>query len=134
MTCPHCSSDTEPVTFAVPDTYRELAPGDAAAARLCPRCLRVDPASDETALEGESEFSRVSSAFPDGEGTVPFALLLELCSSLALNRAEIERALEALERAGVDPLLTIDRLLAEPVIDPDIDLERRRHQLEQSVY
>jgi hypothetical protein len=37
----------------------------------------------------------------------------------------------AAERGGVDPLLVLDRLHAQGGVQPDFDLDRRRHQLEQ---
>lgn len=164
MTCPHCDSPT--IDFVVPETYRECVPDATAAtiASICTHCVTVrsiEPSAGSEAepeLETESEpeskselelesdsssdadhepdFTRVSTAFPAGEAAIPFALLLGNCSSLATNRTAIERLLEDLARSGTDPLLAIDRLLAEPASDlePAIDLERRQQQLEQLFY
>lgn len=138
MTCPTCGSDVDVVSFEVPTAYREyVSTAEATApatATICPHCLTVEPGSAGGDGGDDPDFTRVSDAFPTGEGAVPFALALGLCSSLALNREAIETLLERVELAGTDPLLTIDRLLEEPSIEPEIDLERRRHQLEQLLY
>ncbi|WP_339102220.1 DUF6276 family protein [Haloterrigena salinisoli] len=131
MACTACSSPT--VVFSIPEEYREHAPGESPAGTLCTRCLNVDP-EGAGPLE-EPDFTRVSDAYPtDPDAAVPFALAVDLCSSLATNRAAIEDLLEAVERAGTDPLLVLDRLLDDPDVEPYIDLERRRHQLEQLLY
>ena len=129
MACSVCDSST--VSFSVPEQYREYAPAQASAATCCTRCLTVEPADE--VLE-EPDFTSVSNAFPSGEAAIPLALALGLCSSLATNRAAIEELLEAVERAGTDPLLVLDRLVDDPELEPKIDLERRRHQLEQLLY
>ncbi|WP_440763529.1 DUF6276 family protein [Natronorubrum sp. DTA7] len=130
MACSVCDSPT--VSFSVPEQYREFAPAQASAATCCTRCLTVEPADDDTLAE--PDFTRVSNAFPTSEAAIPLALALGLCSSLATNRAAIEELLEAVERAGTDPLLVLDRLVADPELEPEIDLERRRHQIEQLLY
>lgn len=130
-----CSCDVSPVVFAIPGDLRTYAPGGDEIAAICPRCLALAPAPvdgepGEPDPAREPDFARVSDAFPDGEGGVALALALGLLESLATNRRGIEACLERAERAGADPLLTIDRLLADPSVDPAIDLERRRPQLE----
>ncbi|WP_254864027.1 DUF6276 family protein [Halovivax gelatinilyticus] len=139
-----CSCPADPVVFTVPPSLRAAATGlDAAADRsnshdeptvaaICPTCLSVVRRADSAATN--LEFSRISASFPDGEGGVALALMLGLLDSLVHNRAGIEAALEAAERAGVDPLLVIDRLLDDRSIEPAIDLERRRDKLESLVY
>lgn len=127
-----CSCSVDPVAFAVPDSLRECAPDGADAATICPTCLDVEPAPESSPTD--PAFDRISDAFPDGEGGVALALALGLLDSLALNRSEIETALEAAERAGADPLLAIDRLIAAPNVDPRIDLERRRDKVESLLY
>lgn len=127
-----CSCDVQPVAFAVPDSLRACAPDGAAVAATCPRCLAVEPAPD--ASPPDPDFSRISDAFPDGDGGAALALALGLLDSLALNRSEIESALEAAERAGADPLLAIDRLIDDPAVAPAIDLDRRRDKLESLLY
>ena len=57
-------------------------------------------------------------------------LLLDKLSSLALNRGDIEALVSILESNGVDLFLTLERLIADPEIDPEINLARRRTQLE----
>ncbi|WP_252701364.1 DUF6276 family protein [Natronosalvus vescus] len=128
-----CDCDTTPISFAVPTSLRAYAPDEADAAAICPRCLRVEPVAD-TDTTDDVAFDRLSSSFPTGEAGVALALAIGLCASLATNRSALEDALEAVERAGADPLLALDRLLAEPSVEPAIDLERRRHQLEQLLY
>jgi len=128
MNCPECGTET--VVFTVDPDLREYLPGEETGAALCPRCLAVRPATDPPT--GDPDFSQLGDAFPSNvEAGVPMALLLGLLSSLALYREEIAALLERVERAGTDPLLVIDRLAGDPSIDSDVDLGRRRHQLEQ---
>lgn len=127
MTCPDCGTETVDVT--VPDEYREYVPGTEAAVGLCPHCLTL------TARESagpDPDFDRISDAFPTTpESAVPMALLVGLLDNLALYRSEISTLLEEVERAGVDPLLVLDRLAHDPTIETDLDLAGRRTQLEQ---
>lgn len=125
-----CACDREPVRFDVPSSLTAAAPQGTPTAGICPRCLTVVPAS----AGGDPDFSRISDAFPDGQGGVALALAIGRLESLAGNRPAIEDALAAVERAGADPLLVIDRLLADPAVEPAIDLERRRMQLESMLY
>ncbi|WP_312911460.1 DUF6276 family protein [Natronosalvus caseinilyticus] len=127
----NCSCDVDPIAFAVSSSLRAYAPEEADAAAICPHCLRVEPA---TSGAGDPDFSRVSVSFPSGDAGIALALAIGLCDSLATNRTKLEGALEAVERHGADPLLAIDRVLAEPSVEPAVDLERRRHQLEQLLY
>ncbi|WP_265108944.1 DUF6276 family protein [Halosolutus halophilus] len=138
MACSHCGTEST-IAAAVPDDYREYAPESAAEVTICPHCLTVDPAppaaTDARDDGDDPDFSRISGAFPARPArAVPLALALHLCGSLATNRDAIETLLRAVEREGTDPLLVIDRLAAEPTIEPAVDLERRRHQLEQLLY
>ncbi|MFA9425630.1 DUF6276 family protein [Natronorubrum sp. A-ect3] len=131
MACTACDAST--IVFSVPEEYRAYTPDESAAATLCTRCLTVESTSIESV--DEPDFTRVSDAFPTAaNAAVPLALALGLCSSLATNRSAIETLLEDVERAGTDPLLVLDRLSADPTVEPAIDLERRRHQLEQLLY
>ena len=127
-----CSCPVDSIPFAIPESLRDCAPESAPGASICPTCLTVEPSAEPPS--GEPDFSRISDAFPGGDGGVALALTLGLLESLALNRREIERALEAAERAGVDPLLAIDRLIDDPGVEPAIDLERRRDKLESLLY
>lgn len=127
MDCPDCQVPM--VIFEVPERYREHAPSASATAALCPECLALAEADEPP---GDAGFDRVSSAFPSDEAAaVPMALAVGLLESLALNRAAIEALLDDVVAAGADPLLVLDRLHAQGGVDPAVDLERRRHQLEQ---
>ncbi|MXR50604.1 hypothetical protein GRX03_03135 [Halovenus sp. WSH3] len=127
MECQECSAGT--VQFAVPTEYDAYLPGEESVVALCTRCLAIQPATTAT---GEPDFGRVSDAFPSSpEAAVPLALLLGLLENLALYRTEITELLDAVERAGTDPLLALDRLARDPDIDTDLDLSGRRRQLEQ---
>jgi hypothetical protein len=118
------------VAFGVPGEYRDLLRGDDPGTALCTRCLRLHPVTDPP---GEApDLTAVSDAFPgDAEAAIPLALLVGLLDSLATHRAEITDLLDAVERAGTDPFLAVDRLADDPAIDAAVDLRRRRHQLEQ---
>ncbi|AGB30294.1 hypothetical protein C488_05012 [Natrinema pellirubrum DSM 15624] len=135
MDCPEC--DTPTLSMSVPAEYRDDVPVTAATVAVCPRCLTLEPIDDGAAAAAgnDTDVSRISDAFPtDPESAVPLALAIGLCSSLATNRPAIEGLLESVERAGTDPLLVLDRLVADPSVEPAIDLERRRHQLEDLLY
>lgn len=128
MDCPECGSEV--TAFAVPAAYREFLPGDEPGVALCTRCLSLQPVADPPA--GPPAFEDVSDAVPgDEEAAVPLAIMLGLLSNLALYREEISTLLADVERAGVDPLLVLDRLAADPEIDAAVDLRGRRRQLEQ---
>lgn len=126
MDCPDCDSPT--VAFAVPEEFVAYVPAEESTVALCTRCLSLHPAADAPA---DPDFSRVSEGFPEDEAAIPLALLLGLLSNLALYRSEITELLQAVERAGTDPLLAIDRLARNPDIDAAADLSGRRRQLEQ---
>ncbi|OAQ51889.1 hypothetical protein HTG_14655 [Natrinema mahii] len=133
MDCPECDSPT--LSMAVPAEHRDHVPAESGAIAVCPRCLTLEPIGDAGAAGNDTDFSRISDAFPtDPESAVPLALAIGLCSSLATNRPAIEGLLESVERAGTDPLLVLDRLVADPSVEPAVDLERRRHQLEDLLY
>ncbi|EMA36519.1 DUF6276 family protein [Halococcus hamelinensis] len=126
MDCPDCGEET--VAFAVPEEYRELAPGDDEVLALCPTCLGLHPTAD---ADPEPDFARVGDAFPTGAAAIPMALVLGSLDSLALHRSAIETLLERVERAGADPLLVLDRLAADPGVDARVDLDGRRRQVSQ---
>ncbi|MCU4926595.1 DUF6276 family protein [Halobacteria archaeon AArc-dxtr1] len=134
MACSRCERPT--VAFAVPEKYREYAPETTAIATICSQCLAVSAGGENRDVSGDvAAFDPISDAYPtDPDAGVVLSLLLDQCDSLATNRAAIETLLLDLERRGVDPLLTIDRLLADSDVEPAIDLDRRRHQLEQLLY
>jgi len=126
MECQQCSAAT--INFAVPGEHEAHLPGEESAVALCPRCLAVQPATEP----GDGpDFGQVSDSFPSGEAAIPLALLLGLLENLALYRDEITELLAAVERAGTDPLLVLDRLATDPEIDAHLDLSGRRRQLEQ---
>jgi len=117
------------VAFEVPPAHREHVPESSAQAAICPSCL--DLAAAGSAPEAP-RFDRISDAFPTGEaGAVPLAVAIGLLDSLALHRSDIEALLGEAERAGVDPLLVLDRLDAQGGVQPTFDLDRRRHQLQE---
>jgi len=142
MDCPDCGAET--MTFAVPSAYGECVPEAASTLALCPRCLHLHPVPADAGVavadvtpESPDQadapaFERVGDAFPtDPDAAIPMAILVGLLDSLALYREEIATLLDAVERAGTDPLLVIDRLAADPAVETDVELARRRHQLEQ---
>jgi membrane-associated phospholipid phosphatase len=128
MNCPDCGG--EMVVFAVPTDYHEFVPGDESTAALCTHCLALHPAPEGDA-DSNPDFTAVSDAFPSGEAGTAMALAVGLLDSLALHRTEIETLLERVEQAGVDPLLVLDRLAADPELDPQTNLATRRRQVEQ---
>ncbi|WP_049921862.1 DUF6276 family protein [Halopiger djelfimassiliensis] len=131
MECPACG--TAPIVFSVPEQYREYVPASIVA--FCPRCLTLEPAEMDPEPDETPAFARVGDAFPTRpERAIPLAIALDLAGSLATNRSAIESLLRDVERAGTDPLLVLDRLGTDPSVEPAIDLDRRRHQLEQLLY
>lgn len=128
MECPNCGA--RPVVFDVPATYRTHLPEASDRAALCPECLTLTAPGDGTA-DPDPRFDRISSAFPTDEAAVPLAIAIGLLDSLALNRNALEALIPAAEAAGADPLLLLDRLNVQGGVDPNFDIDRRRHQLEQ---
>mgnify|MGYP000636902111 CR=1 FL=1 len=127
MDCPECDSSV--VEFAVPEQFQELLPGDEPGVAVCTHCLTLHPADGKAS---DPDLQRISDAFPsDPDAAVPMALAVGLLDQFALYRSEIGTLFEAVERAGADPLLVIDRLAADPTVDSHIDLAGRRRQLEQ---
>lgn len=134
MDCPDCGATT--VAFEVPLDMREYVPGGEPTVALCTCCLRLHPVPGVEATDRPG-FTRIIDAFPGDEtpndGAIAMALVVGLLDSFALYRREIESLIERVERAGVDPLLVLDRLAADPDTDPAADLRRRRGQLEQTL-
>lgn len=126
MDCPDCGNET--VAFAVPDEHRDLVPDEGERFALCTTCLALHPAMDP---DPNPDFAAVSDAFPTGAAAVPMALAVGLLDSLALHRSDVEALLRRVESAGADPLLVLDRLAADPTLDPQVDLDTRRRQVEQ---
>ncbi len=125
MTCAACEGET--VTFAVPESVRGDVSADVVS--LCVQCLAMEKGGTP---DEDPAFALVGEEFPTEPGAaIPMALLVGLLDSLALHRAEITALYEEVERAGVDPLLVLDRLATDPDVQSDIDLAGRRRQLEQ---
>lgn len=130
MDCPDCGSET--LAFTVPEQYHDALPGDEPGVALCTHCLTIHPTADPPAET--PDFQQVSDAFPPNrEAALPMVLLVGLLPNLALYRAEISDLLSAVERAGTDPLLVLDRLAYDSALDPKADLAGRRRQLEQLI-
>lgn len=130
MTCPNCGGDE--LVFPVPEAVRDRLPDDRVGATICTNCLRVSP-TDE-APDDYPDFSPVSDAFPGGgETSAVLALLLALLDRLVLHREDADAVAAVAEGRGVDVLLFLDRLAADQSIDPELDVERRRRQLEQLI-
>ncbi|MWV40735.1 DUF6276 family protein [Natrialba sp. INN-245] len=134
MACLECDAPT--ISFSVPAECREYTPEGASDVECCTRCLTLEPVdSCVEQSDDRVDFSRISDSFPDRpERAIPLALALGLCQSLATNRSAIQSLLRAVERAGADPLLVMDRLEHDPSVEPAFDLERRSHQIEQLLY
>jgi hypothetical protein len=115
--------------FPVADEWRLHLPEDSPGAAICPTCLTLEPDPEPPA--STPDFGEIGEPFPDGEAAVPMAIALGLLSSLALNRSEIAELFGAVEEAGTDPLLVLDRLATTGSVDSRVDLEGRRQQLEQ---
>ena len=129
MDCPNCRART--VVFDVPSEYRNFVAEESDRAALCPECLTLAVTGNEP-IEPEPRFDRISSAFPTNEAAaVPLAIAIGLLDSLALNRVALQELVPAAEAAGADPLLLLDRLHVQGGVDPEFDIDRRRHQLEQ---
>ncbi|MDH5019093.1 DUF6276 family protein [Halobacterium rubrum] len=130
MTCPNCGSPT--LSFPVPESVRGHLPDDRASATICTHCLQVAPSDD--AVSEYPDFSRASTAFPDdGETAAVLASLLALLDRLVLHREDADAVAEVAERRGVDVLLFLDRVAADDSADPELDVTRRRTQLEQLI-
>ncbi|GAA0666499.1 DUF6276 family protein [Natronoarchaeum mannanilyticum] len=135
MRCDACG-DESVVAFDVPDELREYAPDEAGVAAICPTCLDVRSASDADVQGGDAADAAASAhdAFPaDPDAAAGVALLLGLLESLVLNKSEIQSLVDHLEASGTDVFLVLDRLEADPDVDPQVDLERRRPQLQQLI-
>lgn len=126
MACPDC--DAEQVPLEIPVELREYAPGGGAVA-ICIRCLRVEPAGDADATGDPHE---ISDALPAGvSAAVALLLAVEKLSSVTRNREAIEELVGHAEREGVDYRLALERLAADPDLEPGVDVARRLRQYEQ---
>ncbi|WP_136717492.1 DUF6276 family protein [Halorientalis salina] len=128
MNCPHCK--TQVLRFPVPEEYAAYAPKDAPGATICPTCLVMEP--DEEPPSELPDFTTIGESFPaEPDAAVPMALGIGLLTSLALYRQQITELFDAVEEAGTDPMLVLDRLAASGSVDSQIDLQGRKQQLEQ---
>lgn len=115
------------VAFAVPPSAREAAPGPVAA--LCPSCLALVEAD---AADESPDFSRVVGSFPEGEAGAAMAVAVGLLAeSVVLHRDAVVDLLEAVQDAGEDPWLVLERVAASPTVQPGTDIGRARRQMEQ---
>ena len=124
--CPRC--DAELLAFRIPDTLHDHAPEGDHQAAICSRCLAMFEADD---APSEPAFDRISEEFPSGDAGVAMALGVGYLNSLALHRSDIDALFEYVEREGSDPLMLLDRLSTQGSLQPAVDLQRRRHQVEQ---
>ena len=128
MACASCGAET--LEFPVDGGLQGLLPGEEPGAAICTRCLALEPVAEPPA--SVPDFQLVSTAMPaDPDAALPMAILLGLLENLALHRAAIAELLTRVERAGADPLLVLDRLAHDEALEPGVDLERRRRNLEQ---
>lgn len=128
MHCPECGEAM--VAFEVPDEFAAHLPDQSSAVAACTNCLTVVPA-EEVELDRPA-FSRISTHIPDDlDAAVPLVLAIGLLDHLALYRSEISTLLTEVERAGSDPILVLERLNADPSLEPSFGLDRRIDQLIQ---
>lgn len=132
MTCPECGGDQ--LAFIVPTDLREFLPEKSESVAICTHCLALDSADAASAAESSPDFRSISDALPGGDAGAAMALAVGLLDSLVLHRTELTALLERAESAGTDPLLVLDRLATDSSVDPHVDLDRRRTQVEQLLY
>lgn len=127
MECPSCGSHV--VGFRVPSDLGVDSDWASEEVGICSQCLlthewagdRVDP-----------DFSQIIEGFPSDLAGVAMALGVGLLvDSVALHNDEIAALFGVVESTGVDPWLVLERLCASPTVDPSVDLDRARQQLEQ---
>lgn len=130
MDCPACGNPT--VAFAVPAAYRDLAPDGAEAVAICQQCLAVIENDREAPPATDADFTRIIEGFPSGDTGAAMALAVGLLvDSLALNRDAVKVLFDAVSDAGEDPWLVLERLSVAGTVQPDANLGKLRHQLEQ---
>lgn len=129
--CPECGGS---VTIrSIPAGCRGILGDDPATAAVCKTCLTVTP-SPGVPVELGWDPGDVSDALPsNADAFVAVALLVNLLESIALNREDILTVVDYLETHGVDALLAIDRLSIDSSLSPQVDLDRRYHQLAQII-
>ncbi len=130
MDCLVC--DAKLVPFAVPDAYRAQAPNGSDAVAICPACLTLTPVETDAPVPEVADFARIIEDFPEGDAGAAMALAVGLLvDSLALNRDAVKGLFDAVSDAGEDPWLVLERLAVAGTVQPDADLGKLRHQLEQ---
>lgn len=126
--CSVCRADA--IGFLIPSALASNVPIETPAASCCRVCLTIDPL--ESLPDDQPPLSTISDAFPrDVSSSAGVALLVGLLESLALHRGDIQAVVDHLEESGVDALLVLEELAADPTLSPAIDLDRRLHQLQQ---
>lgn len=126
-----CTCDIDRIAFSVPESLHEIAPDEASALEICPRCLDLTPAAPE-AVAADPEFTRIVSEFPSGAAGAAMALALGLLvDSVAMHREAVGDCFDIVAEAGADPWIVIERLAVAPTVQPDADLDRIRRQLDQ---
>lgn len=128
MNCPECGGEL--LAFALAEEFAEHLPDQPGQVGVCTNCLTVVPV--EGTPPGSPEFSRISTHLPDDpDAAVPLLLAVGLLDHLALYREAITALLTEVERAGADPILVLERLAADPSLEPGFDLDRRVEQVLQ---
>lgn len=130
MTCTECGRGL--VGFTVPEDLREYLPENASAAGVCISCLTLQPPTEDTPTPPDPDMTQVSEALTeDPDVAIPMIITVGLLESLALNRPQIERLIDRVEREGADPMLILEDLATDPSLNPAIDIEGRQRQLQQ---
>lgn len=127
MECLSCGSYV--VGFSVPDDLRVEIDRSDETIGICSQCLLLQ---DWTETRTRADFSRIIEGFPSGRAGVAMALSVGLLvDSVALHNEEVAALFRVVESEGVDPWLVLERLGATPTLDPPVDLDRARNQLDQ---
>jgi hypothetical protein len=130
MDCPACGTET--IVFDIPQVYSDHVPDGSLPAAICPACLTLTTVETEPPPAADADFSRIIEGFPAGDAGAAMALAVGLLvDSLALNRDGVKALFDAVSDAGEDPWLVLERLAAAGTVQPDADLGKLRHQLEQ---
>jgi len=114
----------------VPQAIRSAAPDVGAAIAVCTACLTTSQPPTADATNPGVLADRVGALPADPPAAIAVALSVDRCRSLAVNRRTIEALFGVVEGTGHDPLLALDRVAADPSLDPAADLDRRLSQLE----